>query len=296
MSDLPRFGQHSTQPRQEMCPKHPGRPAVAYCKRCNRPACADCAIPTEVGSICVDCAGGAAKAQRSRGDRLASTQFAGAPVTLALIIANFAMYLLMKVWSGAFSTLAMSPAAGYFEPWRLLTATFLHAGFFHILFNMLMLFVLGTAVERGLGSLRFLAVYVLSALGGSMGVVAWVLAEPSSWNVAVVGASGALYGLFGAVFIVQKRSGMSTKSILILLAINLAYGFIVPGISWQGHVGGFIGGLGATAVYLGVADWGRKKSASTQRAAEIAVTVALFAAYSLLTWGLYQAVVRFALT
>ena len=85
---------------------------MAFCKRCNRPTCEDCTIPTEVGSVCVDCAGPGAK-QRLRRVSLAGTQFAGAPVTLALIIINVVMFVVQKVWSGAFQALAMSPLAAY---------------------------------------------------------------------------------------------------------------------------------------------------------------------------------------
>lgn len=290
MSEIPRFGQRSTSPRQETCPKHRGVPAVAYCKRCNRPACADCAIQTEVGAVCVDCAGSQArKAHRTAGSRLANTRFAGAPATLALVVINVAVYVIVKIVPGLYQSLAMSPAAGYFEPWRLLTAAFLHLGFFHILFNMLMLYVLGAAVERAMGTWRFLAVYILSALGGSMAVIAWVFVAPATLTQGVVGASGAIYGLFGAVFIAQRRSGMSTNSILILLAINLAYGFLVPGISWQAHIGGFLVGLLTAAVYLWVADFTRGPRRSQRLLWDVVATVALTVALSAGTWGMYLA-------
>lgn len=292
MSEIPRFGQRSTSPQQEMCPKHRGAPAVAFCKRCNRPACVDCAIQTEVGSLCVDCAGGAARqAHRRAGGRLANTQFAGAPATLALVVANVAVYVLVKIVPDLYQTLALSPALGFIQPWRLLTSAFLHLGFFHILFNMLMLYLLGAGVERAMGTWRFLSVYLLSALGGSMAVIAWVFVSPATWTQGVVGASGALYGLFGAIFVSQRRSGMSTNSILILLGINLAYGFIVSGISWQAHIGGFLAGLLASSVYLWVVDFTSGPRRGQRLSLEIAATIAMFVALGAGTWGLYALLV-----
>ena len=290
MSEIPRFGQRSTSPRQEMCPKHPGRPAVAFCKRCNRPTCQDCTIPTEVGSVCVDCAGPGAK-QRLRRVSLAGTQFAGAPVTLALVIINVVMFVVQEVWSGAFQVLAMSPLAAYMEPWRLLTTTFLHSGMWHILFNMLMLYILGSAVERAVGHWKFASIYLFSALVGSMAIIAWVFVSPETITQATIGASGAIYGLFGAVFIAHRRSGMSTSGILVLLGINLAYALIVPGISWQAHIGGFLGGLLATAVYMWVVDltWGPKRSQRTLW--EVVATIGLFGAFAIGTWGMYAVLI-----
>lgn len=289
MTEIPRFGQHSTSPRQETCPKHPGQPAVAYCKRCNRPVCSDCAIETEVGWVCVDCAGPKAK-RRSTG-RLANTQLAGAPVTLALIVINIIFFVVQQIWSGAFGVLAMSPAAGYFQPWRLLTTTFLHAGFWHILFNMLMLYLLGSAVERAWGHWKFTSIYLLSALVGSLAVVVWVFASPGSFTQATVGASGAIYGLFGAVFLVQRRSGISTTGILVLLGLNLAYAFVMPGISWQAHVGGFLGGLLVSAIYLWVGDLTQHRSGSVRLAWDVVATVALTAAIGVAFWGTYAVLI-----
>lgn len=285
MTEIPRFGQRSTTPRQEMCPKHPDRPAVAYCKRCNRPACSDCAIQTEVGAICVDCA--TKQKRASWTSRIAGGQLAGAPVTLALIIINVVLFIAQKIFPAVFQQLAMSPAAGYFEPWRLLTTAFLHAGIWHILFNMLMLFLLGSAVERAVGHWKFTAIYIFSALVGSLAVIGWVFVTPATLTQATIGASGAIYGLFGAIFIAQRRSGMPTSGIVTLLVINLVYGFIMPNVSWQAHVGGFLGGLLCTALYLWVMDKTRRDSNGRRTALEVAATVGLAVLIGAATWGTY---------
>ena len=289
MTEIPRYGQRSTGPRLEKCPKHPNRQAVAYCKRCNRPVCEDCAIDTEVGTICIDCAGSAAK--RKRRNWLENTQFAGAPVTLALVVINVAVYVVEKIWPGLYGYLAMNPVYGYLQPWRLLTTTFLHSGLWHILFNMLMLYLLGAAVERAWGQWRFAAIYLLSAFAGSMAVVAWVFVNPATATQVTIGASGAIYGLFGAVFVVQRRSGMSTTGILVLLGINFAYAFVMPGISWQAHIGGFLGGLLASALYLWVADSTRGPKRRRRLLWDVVATAGLTLAMVAGTVGMYAALI-----
>ncbi|WP_233510114.1 rhomboid family intramembrane serine protease [Actinomadura craniellae] len=134
------------------------------------------------------------------------------------------------------------------EPYRLLTSAFLHAppgsgfGVGHILFNMWALWMIGPQLEQVLGRARFTALYLLSALGGS---VLLYLIDPSQ---PAVGASGAIFGLFGAFFVIGRKLGAPTGGITFLLVINLVITFAVPGISWQGHLGGLVvGALLATA-------------------------------------------------
>ena len=311
MSEAPRYGQRAPQPRREACPRHPDQPAVAYCKRCNRPACVQCAIQTEVGSVCVDCAGRGTKRSRfsaagsspwSRGGQTAArpartggtpgwvTSAKNSPVTATLIGINVLLFIVQYLWSPLFQYLAFTPQIGTVQPYRMLTTTFLHAGFFHLLFNMLMLAILGNSIERAFGWWRYLAIYLLSALGGSVAIVGWVLAQPGTWVQATVGASGAIYGLFGAIFVAQRRAGMSTTSIVILLVVNLIYGFTVPGISWQAHIGGFVAGLLVSSLYLGVFDWTRGKSVAIKTTWAIIATVAMLAALAGLTWLFYALV------
>ena len=133
-------------------------------------------------------------------------------------------------------------AAGQY--YRLLTAAFLHAGVFHILMNMFALAQLGPVLEAALGRLRFTALYVLSALGGS--VLSYVLSEPFQLGV---GASGAIFGLFGAYYVVVRRLGGETRSIVTLLVINLVITFAVPNIDWRAHLGGFVTGAALAAAF-----------------------------------------------
>lgn len=310
MTEAPRFGQRAPDNSRATCTRHANVPAVAYCKRCNRPACSDCAIPTEVGSICVDCAqqsgtpsqfgtqrqygrspwsGQAASSGRRGG--LSMSLFSKAPVTTSLIGINVLVFLLEWLLGGRsgpiYQYLVFTPVHGYVQPWRLITTTFLHAGIMHLVFNMLMLFLVGAAVEQALGWWRYLSVYLLSAFGGTIGVIAWAFAQPESLLTATVGASGALYGLFGALFIVQRRAGMSTRSILILLGINLIYSFVVSGVSWQAHIGGFVAGMLVTLGLMWVVDTTRGKSAKAQTTVSLAAIAVMTALLVALTWVLY---------
>ncbi|EMY33505.1 rhomboid family membrane protein [Arthrobacter crystallopoietes BAB-32] len=143
------------------------------------------------------------------------------------------------------------------EPWRMITSAFLHSqGFIlHIAFNLYALWILGNHLEPLLGRLRFLALYLLSAFGGSVAVL--LLSAP---NVPVLGASGAVFGLFGALFIVQRQRGGDVKSLLVLIGINVVLGFVVSGISWQAHLGGLaVGALAALA--LAYAPRGKNRTA-----------------------------------
>ncbi len=303
MTDVPRYGQRAPEARQEMCPKHPGVPAVAYCKRCNRPACADCAIPTEVGSICTDCAGPAGSRRAAFSARPGGSPWGRpgarrvpamasrppAPVTSVLIGINVVMFVLQQIFHQVTDWLAFNPILAYSQPWRLLTSAFLHADFWHILFNMLMLYMIGSSIERAIGKWRYLTVYLLSALGGSMAIIAWVLVQPQSAMSWTIGASGAVYGLLGSVLVLQKRAGMSTTSILVLLGVNLFYSFMNPGVSWQGHIGGFLVGLITTAIFVWSADRSRSKGQKAMDTYSILSAVILTLVLLAGTWGLYVA-------
>ena len=137
----------------------------------------------------------------------------------------------------------MAVAGGQY--YRLLTSAFMHYGIVHILFNMYALYVLGPPLERHLGRLRFLTLYLLSALGGS--VVVYLF---SGLNAATAGASGAIFGLFGATLVAARRLRLDVRSLVVLIVINLVITFTVPGISWQGHIGGLVTGALVAAAYL----------------------------------------------
>jgi membrane associated rhomboid family serine protease len=184
-----------------------------------------------------------------------------AVVTYVLIALNVAFYLVEWVYPKIVDYLALVGLArdstihqvigvAHGQEYRLLTSAFLHepgfGGFgpLHIIFNMWALLLVGPALERLLGRLRFLAVYVLSALGGS--VLFYLLAPVSEWGL---GASGAIFGLFGAWFVVARRLRVDSRQIVFLIVLNLAISFAVAGIAWQAHVGGLLTGGLLTAAY-----------------------------------------------
>lgn len=199
-----------------------------------------------VGHQCVDCVN-----EGARSIRKVTNQFGGSPVaqpyvTYVLIALNLAVFVIAKAVSGSANQLVLHPGAiaVYDEYYRLITSGFLHVQIMHILFNMVALYFTGPALERGLGHARFLALYLLSLLGGS--VLAYLL---SPIDTGTLGASGAVYGLFGAAFVLARKLRFDMKGIIALLVVNLVITFAVPGISWQGHFGGLVVGAAVAAAY-----------------------------------------------
>jgi membrane associated rhomboid family serine protease len=180
-------------------------------------------------------------------------------VTVSLIMINLVIWLL-QVIPGSIVTTTMfyAPLLTVLEPWRMLTSGFVHSpdSLWHILINIYSIYIFGRIIEPMLGPSRFLALYLISIFGGSAAVL-W-LSEPV---VPVVGASGAFFGLMGAYLIMLRAIGDKSGLLVGLIAVNLAFGFIVPGISWQGHLGGLLAGMAVTAVYART----RYKSAIAQK-------------------------------
>ncbi len=148
------------------------------------------------------------------------------------------------------ATLALRPALAADEPWLMVSSAFLHAGWLHLLVNMYALWIVGPFLEQMLGRWRYIALFLVSALGGSVGVL--LLTPQELWIYPTVGASGAVFGFFGAIAVVLRRTGRDARQILIVIAINVVFGFVVAGISWQAHLGGLVVGtaLGALFAYL----------------------------------------------
>jgi len=168
-------------------------------------------------------------------------------VTISLIMINLVIWLLQVIpGSTLTSTLFYAPLLTVIEPWRMITAGFVHSpdNFWHILLNIYSIYIFGRVIEPMLGPVRFLVLYLVSIFGGSA-MVLW-LSEPV---VPVVGASGAFFGLMGAYLIMLRAIGDNSGLLVGLIAVNLAFGFLVPGISWQGHLGGLLAGMAVTAVY-----------------------------------------------
>jgi membrane associated rhomboid family serine protease len=253
-----RAGLGAAPVRRAVCVRHPDRPTGLACTRCDRPACPECLRPASVGQHCVDCL---AVSSRSapRWRNVAGATRAGKPVIVpALIAVNVAVFVLTVVTAGSlnrnydsplFGVGALIPAAvADGELWRLVTSGFLHIGPLHLAFNMFALWVIGREVEAVLGRARFTAVYGVSLLGGSAAVV--LLSNPLG---PTAGASGAVFGLMGALFVLLRRLRLPAGQVIGVIAINVVISFTLQGISWQGHLGGLVFGAAVTAalVYLG---------------------------------------------
>ena len=237
MSDLPISGANS-------CYRHPGRQSFILCQRCGRTICPECQTQGAVGVICSECM----KEQRKNAPRtkpaiLTRLTGEGKPTVTYLIIGiTLVVYALQFVFGRQITELMLYAGVysypGSFQPWRMLTSVLVHGSIFHVLLNMYTLWIFGQTLEPMLGRWRFLTLYVLSGLAGSLGVL--FLSNP---GVGVVGASGAIFGLMGAFLVIQRRLGGNATQLLVLVGINLVIGFL-PGlnVSWQAHVGGLIGG------------------------------------------------------
>jgi membrane associated rhomboid family serine protease len=228
----------------EACYRHPNRETGVRCSNCERPICPDCMTPTPVGMRCPECA-------RQRQDVRTIRATAEAPVLTYILIGINVAVALGALLGGASattggiggSTLLAEGSVSRFtvgegDYYRLLTAGFLHAGFFHLLFNMLSLYILGSMLEPAIGRLRFALIYFVSLLAGSFGAL---LMEP---NAPTVGASGAIFGLMAAAAVVLRNRGIGImeSGLGIWIGLNLLITFTVPNISIGGHIGGLIGG------------------------------------------------------
>lgn len=138
------------------------------------------------------------------------------------------------------------PGVGSGAWWQVLTSAFTHIEVWHIFVNMFSLWILGPQLEQVFGRLRFLAIYLVSAVAGSA-LIMW-FAHP---NQSTLGASGAIFGLLGAILLVAHKHGGAVQQILMILGINVVITVLGGSfISWQGHLGGFLGGAAVTAALM----------------------------------------------
>ncbi|MCZ7377808.1 rhomboid family intramembrane serine protease [Micromonospora sp. WMMC250] len=270
-------------PTTPVCYRHPGRETYVRCTRCDRPICPECMREASVGHQCPECVN-----EGRRSVRPARTAFGGGAagrhgyVTKALIAVNVLLMLLsiasdrggdaavggsgfgglmggstpLTNW-GSVLGLAVFPdgtlggiADGQW--YRLITAMFLHYGVIHLLLNMWALWVLGRSLEANLGPLRFGALYLIGGLGGN--VAAYLF---SAQNSATAGASTAVFGLFAALIIIERKMGRDISQVIPILVINLVFTLTVPGISIPGHLGGLVVGA-LMALVLAYAPRGRR--------------------------------------
>lgn len=265
------------------CYRHPDRETYIRCQRCDKAICPDCMRDAAVGFQCPDCVKEGAKTTRQAQAAYGGKRSANPNLTSMVLVAlNGLVWVAILATGWAKSTLvdriALLPTGacgssadpGSFYPrfdseslcgripdgewfpgvadgayWQLVTSMFAHVAIWHIGFNMLVLYLLGPQIEAVLGRARFLALYLVSGLAGSV-CVYWFSGQDSS----TLGASGAIFGLLGALLVVAFKVGGNVQSILTWLALNAVITFVVPNVSWQGHLGGFLGGVLVTAMLV----------------------------------------------
>ncbi|MBM7167194.1 rhomboid family intramembrane serine protease [Streptomyces sp. G44] len=238
------------------CYRHPDRETGITCTRCERPICPECMISASVGFQCPECVregsgtGHAPAANQPR--TVAGGTVTADPrlVTKILVGLNIALFLVQQAVGERFTAQyymlgqAFVPELGSFggvaegQWYRLVTAMFLHSGLMHIAFNMLSLWWIGGPLEAALGRVRFIALYLVSGIAGS--ALTYLLAAQ---NQPSLGASGAVFGLFGATAVLMRRLNHDMRPVIALLAINLLITAFWPTIAWQAHVGGLVGGV-----------------------------------------------------
>jgi membrane associated rhomboid family serine protease len=261
------------------CYRHPQRETGVSCSNCGNPICPDCMTPTQVGMRCPDCAKQKTQVHTMRSlavDPIATYVLiainvaiyfaAGTSSTPPTIEDEFALYRLDIYPDGTLHGLAEG------EFWRLVTAGFLHTEWWHIIVNMIALLWLGRLIEPALGHARFLAIYFASLLTGSLGAI--LLSPDSSTR----GASGAIYGLFGAAIVMarNRQIDLMQSGLLPVLGLNLLITFVYrESISVGGHVGGLVGGL---LVAFVVEELAKRRRKSTVPAVVFCAVIGLAAA------------------
>jgi membrane associated rhomboid family serine protease len=259
---------HPQQQTTPVCPRHPDRVSYVRCQRCGRPVCPECQRPAAVGVQCVDCV-----KQQAKTVRTTRTVFGGnvtdtPVVSYAIIAICVLVFVLQTARPSVTEQILFDPGAARDQPWRFLSAAFAHATITHILFNMLALWMVGAQyLERLLGGVRYAAVYLVSALGGS--VVYMLFTSPrtvpyappyeSFWGPGTVGASGAVFGLFGALLVLNRHLGRSSAGMYATIGINAVIGFVVPGIAWQAHLGGLLTGAAVAGVIAATSSRERRR-------------------------------------
>ncbi|HEX8770627.1 MAG TPA: rhomboid family intramembrane serine protease, partial [Acidimicrobiales bacterium] len=236
-------------------------------------------VPAPVGHHCPTCIHeGQPETRRVQNVRWSRGQGQRAGVVVKGLIALSVLVFFLQesdpMVTFRFANLPVAVTTG--EYYRLTTATFLHANLTHLLLNMFGLWIIGSQLEPVLGRVRFLVLYVVAGIGGS--VAFYVLGESV---VAALGASTAVFGLFGAAFVIARSRGGDTRTILTLIGINLLFGFVVPGIDNWGHLGGLVTG----AMVAGIYELSEKWPGTARIAVQVAGVAVIVGAFAVLVNG-----------
>lgn len=238
-----------------VCYRHPDRATRLRCSNCGRPICADCSVDAAVGQRCPECAAPQGRHRVVQVRQALRPSFATAPVSFGIISVAVGLFVIGLLSPEIETELRVRFASANWliaegEWWRVLTSAFLHGGLTHILFNMWALFVFGPRLEIQVGSLPFALMYAAAAAGG--GAASYLFGPIDQ---VAVGASGAIFGLFGVwlfVAFVQRETAAGRaqfNQLFVLLLINLALPLLIPNIDWRAHVGGLVVGVLIAALW-----------------------------------------------
>jgi len=230
------------------CYRHPNRESYVLCQRCGRTICSDCQTQAAVGVHCPECVNEARARMPKRKPAIVTAfrRTSDKPVvTYALLGVLAVTFLAQFVTGGLDGFIAgysiFSPELAGIQPWRMLTAIFVHVSLLQVLFNLLSVWLLGRILEPTVGRLPFLAIFLLSGLGGSMGTVLF-------GGQLYLGIGSAITGLIIGIFVIQYREGVNNWGIVVLVGLNLVYSVIVSSVLLPGIIGGILVGVASALV------------------------------------------------
>ncbi len=229
------------------CSNHERIDTKVACSRCEKYICVDCMRPASIGYQCPECASDSTPIIKGFNknsfipgqENNQATKF----LSISLIAVYVIQFVLGDVYISNFALFAPSVSSG--QLWRLLTAGFLHGSILHLLFNVYILWVLGSQLENIVGKTKFISIYFISLLGGSL--ASYLFSPFGSYSI---GASGAIFGLMGAMLVVGRKRNTDISQIATLVVINVVIGFVLSGIDWRAHLGGLAAGAFITWVLI----------------------------------------------
>jgi len=234
-------------PIEPACINHSEQITYVRCSRCEKYICTDCMRPASIGYQCPECASDSTPIIRGINkssfipsqENNQATKF----LSISLVTVYVAQFVLGDILISNFALFAPSVSTGQW--WRLVTAGFLHGSILHLLFNVYILWVLGSQLESILGKTKFVVIYFVSLIGGS---IASFLFSP--FGTYSIGASGAIFGLMGAMLVVGRKKRLDISQVAVLVILNVVIGFVLSGIDWRAHLGGLAAGALITWVLL----------------------------------------------
>ena len=229
------------------CKNHPEKETYVCCTRCENYICTDCMRSASIGYQCPSCASDSTPVIKGINRNRFIPSQKNTQVTkflsISLLVAYVFQFLLGDVLIANFALFAPSVANGQW--WLLITAGFLHGSIFHLLFNVYILWVIGSQLESIVGKTKFVVIYFVSLLGGSF--ASHLFSPSGSYSI---GASGAIFGLMGAMLVVGRKRNLDISQITTLVVINVVIGFVLSGIDWRAHLGGLAAGAFITWVLI----------------------------------------------